>query len=447
MPLSNRPELADVIDLLMDAVVVVDADGCFVYVSASGERIFGYPPEAMLGRRMLDFVAPEDRERTLAAASRVMDGRPLPYFENSYLRPDGSRVHIMWSARWSERHQLRIGVARDIGERREAQRTQQALYAISEAAHEAQDLSALLARVHGIVGNLLPAPNLCVWLREADGQPLHTVYRVDDREPLPPEHDVHPLAERVAEVRRPLLLVASAETPLYSLAGQALACWLGVPLRGSRGVVGVLSLQRYQGDSRYSEADLDLLQFVSTQIATAIERKRLQARLEHLAHYDALTGLPNRGLLLDRLELAIARARRQQQRVAVLFLDLDGFKRINDDHGHAVGDQLLVAASSRLRQGLRAADTVARIGGDEFVVVLEAVNAPEDAARIADQLQGQLDKDWHLDGQRLRAGASIGLALFPDHADSASALLRLADEAMYRCKRARGAAPAVLLDG
>jgi diguanylate cyclase (GGDEF)-like protein/PAS domain S-box-containing protein len=447
MPLSHRPELADVIDLLMDAVCVVDGDGRFVYVSAAGERIFGYRPEEMVGRAMLDFVAPEDHARTRAAAAQVMHGAALPYFENCYLRKDGRRVHIMWSARWSERHQLRIGVARDISERRAAQRTQQALYAISEAAHEAQDLSALLAQMHAILASLLPADNLCVWLREGEHDLLRTVYRVDARAPREGDEVPHPLAQRVAAGRAPLRLDSQADGPLRSLAGEPLACWLGVPLRGSRGVIGVLALQRYAGEAAYDGSDLELLQYVSTQIATAIERKRLQARLEHLAHYDALTGLPNRGLLLDRLEQALARARRQQQRLGVLFLDLDGFKRINDVHGHAVGDQLLVAAAERLRTAIRAADTVARIGGDEFVVLLEALTDADDAERIAAQLQERLAQPWEVPGLRLHAGASIGVALYPEHGDSASALLRVADETMYRSKRTRTQTLPALLDG
>jgi PAS domain S-box-containing protein len=108
--------LANVMDLMLDAICVVDVDGRYLFVSAACERIFGYTPEEMLGRPMIELVYPPDRERTLAAAAEIMAGQPKPHFENRYVRKDGQVVHIMWSARWSEADQARIAVARDITE-------------------------------------------------------------------------------------------------------------------------------------------------------------------------------------------------------------------------------------------------------------------------------------------------------------------------------------------
>lgn len=134
---------ASLVDLLLDAICVVDRDGQFVFVSAACQSIFGYSAEEMIGRRVMDMVHPDDRARTLEAAREIMAGAHQPSFENRYLRKDGSIVHILWSARWSENEQVRIAVAHDISERKRSEALQHALYAISEAAHLADDLPAL----------------------------------------------------------------------------------------------------------------------------------------------------------------------------------------------------------------------------------------------------------------------------------------------------------------
>ncbi|PTT71675.1 diguanylate cyclase, partial [Pseudomonas sp. HMWF007] len=164
MESRNSAPLASFIDLLLDAVCAVDKQGRFVFVSAACERIFGYTPEELIGRQMIELVHPADRQRTLAAAHEIMGGDPKHNFENRYVRKDGSVAHILWSARWSEVDQLRIAVARDITERKQAESRQAALYAISEAAHVAEDLLALFKRIHLIIGEWLPALNFSVAL-------------------------------------------------------------------------------------------------------------------------------------------------------------------------------------------------------------------------------------------------------------------------------------------
>src|SRR5690606_19377541 len=131
---SKAPPLPNFLDLLLDTVFVVDMQGKLVYVSAACERLLGYTPQELIGRSMLDLIVPEDRERTLREAALVMSGLPRIGFENRYIRKDGSWVHIMWSARVSESDQLRVGVARDVTERRRLEAVQSAIYAISESA-------------------------------------------------------------------------------------------------------------------------------------------------------------------------------------------------------------------------------------------------------------------------------------------------------------------------
>ena len=164
MDIKEYLSQASFIDLLLDAVCVVDRQGHFVYVSAACERVFGYEQHELIGRPMIELVLPADHERTLRAASEVMSGEPKFNFENRYLRKDGRVVHISWTARWSETYQLRVAVARDITERKQAESRQLALFAISEAAHAAEDLLALFKRVHQLIGQWLPALNFSVAL-------------------------------------------------------------------------------------------------------------------------------------------------------------------------------------------------------------------------------------------------------------------------------------------
>jgi len=166
------------------------------------------------------------------------------------------------------------------------------------------------------------------------------------------------------------------------------------------------------------------------------EKKRDEDRIRHLAHHDALTGLPNRTLFADRLEHALERARRDNVRLALLFIDLDRFKNVNDSLGHPVGDRLLREVTQRLEAAVREEDTLARFGGDEFVVMVEDIRVGDSAARVAVKLLDALEAPIVLDQHEIFIGASIGISVFPDDGDSSEALLRSADSAMYEAKGA-----------
>lgn len=161
----------------------------------------------------------------------------------------------------------------------------------------------------------------------------------------------------------------------------------------------------------------------------------MRARLLHLAYYDTLTGLANRQLLLNRLQTAIAHARRADERFAVLYLDLDHFKDLNDTRGHRFGDQVLVGVAQRLSGHLRATDTVARLGGDEFVIILDQVGSDVAIVETADKLIGLMRQPMEVGGERLYVGASIGIARYPEDGDDPDSLLMRADAALYRAKQ------------
>lgn len=439
-PLSNY------IDLLLDAVCVVDVKGRFVYVSAGCERVFGYTREEMVGRLITDLVHPDDLASTIKAARGVMQGKALPYFENRYIRKDGSIANIMWSARWSEDDQVRIGVARDITSRVRAEAKQRATYAISEAAHNTQDLTALFSQVHKIIAGLIPVDSFSIALldKQADkgtrnagsatvaggctlayawpgllSQTPATLQSSDQRLQL---------AEQIVSSQSNMLLHTQSD-----LAG--VVNWIGVPLRSRRQVLGALLASRNNSENSFSDHDQELIHYVSTQIAAAVERQQMLAHLQQMALYDSLTQLPNRSLLEDRMRSAMARARRDNAALALIYIDLDHFKEVNDSYGHAVGDLLLQQVARRLESCLRECDTVARLGGDEFVVLLENLEHDDHVGKVADKIRDVLSQPFTLMSHQLRILPSLGAAHYPIHGEDIQSLVHHADMQMYAAKR------------
>ncbi|MCX7156097.1 MAG: EAL domain-containing protein [Rhodocyclales bacterium] len=205
--------------------------------------------------------------------------------------------------------------------------------------------------------------------------------------------------------------------------------------------------ERHQAEEALLRAHDELEQRVverTAELATAntqlqeevFERMQAEQRIWHVAHHDSLTGLPNRTLLHDRLQQALAQAQRGRHRVAVMFLDLDRFKTINDTLGHAVGDELLKQVAERLSSVVRAVDTVSRLGGDEFVVVLHEMSSPDDVVQVAEKILQALATVATIDGHQLHVTSSIGISIFPDDGDEVFALMKNADTAMYRAKAA-----------
>lgn len=283
MPSPSLASLSDYIDQLLEAICVVDANGCFLYLSSGCERIFGYKSTEMVGRPMIELVHPEDRERTLLAASEIMAGDQKIDFENRYIRKDGQIAYIQWSARWSEDQKVRVAVARDI-----------------------------------------------------------------------------------------------------------------------------------------------------------TKHKQLLEQLQHIAFYDPLTQLPNRALFEDRLQQSLARARREQGMLALCFIDLDKFKEVNDQYGHAAGDLCLKKVAELLLHSVRETDTVARLGGDEFVIVMDAVTEQSAVLSSLHNLLLKLQQPFVFEQHQLQLSGSIGIALFPLHGQDQASLLAAADRAMYKAKQAGG---------
>ncbi len=238
-----------------------------------------------------------------------------------------------------------------------------------------------------------------------------------------------------------LLILKHSLRPLAALGKGAEALADGqlstrIPLHGSPELRHIVSAFNRMA-SAVETAQTDLRQEaerMSITLASVSELKAQEARLEHMAHYDPLTGLPNRALLTDRMKVALAQAERSGEKLAICYLDLDGFKPINDTHGHAMGDRLLAEVATRLNAAVRGGDTVARLGGDEFVLLLAGLADVEECEGTLTRVLHAVSQPVPVDGERLLVTASIGATIFPGDGSDSDTLMRHADQAMYAAK-------------
>jgi diguanylate cyclase (GGDEF)-like protein/PAS domain S-box-containing protein len=415
--------LSNVVELLLDTVFVVDMEGVVLFVNPACEQLLGYQPDELIGKPLFELIAPEDRQRSREEARLVMSGTPRIGFENRYVHKEGYLVDIMWSARMDKERGLRIGVARDISEKRKAESVRLALYDISLASQNAESIESLFQEVHRISCRLMSIDAFAVLEIGLHDRQFECIYGTEKNGNALFMPDAH--AESICREA-----LRAQQTVLVS----GTASWMAAPLM-TQGKTGAILLLKSAEGVGYTSNDRELLQFISAQLATAMERRRLVEELTRSARYDDLTGLPNRRFFHDRLEAVLAQCRRQLEQAAILYLDINDFKDINDTHGHVAGDDVLQATAFRMRQAVREEDTVARLGGDEFIILLPRVRGMEDAQRVAAKIRSIISRPLAFGDLDLRLQVSIGIALYPDDGLDAGSLVRHADQAMYREKQ------------
>lgn len=225
---------------------------------------------------------------------------------------------------------------------------------------------------------------------------------------------------------------AAAEKKI--LEKQGIKSLLALPVYAEKELVGFIGFDNVVTTGEWQEEDIDLLHIMAEIVGTAIARKQSEAVIKHMAYHDAITNLPNRILFQDRLQMALHYASRNEQIMAVVFLDLDYFKAVNDSLGHHVGDLLLRAVAERLTCCVRESDTVARAGGDEFMIILTDLVHEQDVAIIARKILNSFCKSFQFGKHQISSSASLGISLYPHDADNSENLIKLADIAMYLSK-------------
>jgi diguanylate cyclase (GGDEF)-like protein/PAS domain S-box-containing protein len=438
---------AAILESAPDPVIIMNHEGRVVEINQAAERVLGYPHDKIVGRTVAETFAPPsatDPHRRLLGHYLATGGGPLVdrRVEMTARRADGQEIPIELAVNATPLNGKAFFTAylRDISEPKRVERLKAALYRIADTAATAEDMPGFYEAIHRVIAELMYARNFYIALRDDAADDVQFPYFVDEVDAQPP-NGAHKktLTNYVLKTGEPLLASPTLFADLVSrgeveMVGSASVDWIGVPLKSQNRAFGVLAVQSYDPAIRYTDADRDVLTFVSHQIASALERKAAEERIEHLAFHDALTGLPNRRLLLDRLDLALAQARRDNKHMAVLFLDLDAFKVINDTLGHIAGDQVLRETAVRLQNHLRKGDTLARVGGDEFTAVIRGIVHPVDTAKVAQSFQNALRDPILADGRELFVTACTGISVFPDDGQDVESLLKNADTALHRAK-------------
>ncbi|MFN8040463.1 MAG: PAS domain S-box protein [Acidimicrobiales bacterium] len=388
-----------------DAVVVVDREGSIMWVTESSERMLGWTPDDLVGVNGLDLIHPDDVDLIAAELASFVAGTGVPVPTTIKLKhKDGSWHHVEIVGTDMLDHPDIGGIAlnaRLVDDRVAAERQLRRLIDIFELTRD-------LVAIADARGNI-------EYLNAA----ARRFFGVDD------DVELGDLSLGTSFTPASLDRLRTEVMPSVTATGT----WSGEldAVRADGEVVAMLA-------QMIAHLDDGRLEFVSAVFRDITERKAFERRLEHEATHDPLTGLPNRTLLLDRLDLALARSRRRGRGVGVLFCDLDHFKVVNDSLGHSAGDRLLVDVADRLQHQLRPGDTVSRFGGDEFVILCEDVDGPDPAVRLAERVEEAMAAPFRLGEEDLHLGVSIGIAIGEPGTGDPEALIRDADAAMYRAK-------------
>ncbi len=397
-------ELDTILHNMQDTYFRIDANGILTRVSDSVQQLLGYAPEEVVGRPVMEFyVHPEEWEALLERMAA--NGGLISNDEIALRHSDGTVVWILANV-----HFLHAGNGNAAG--------------VEGMARNITDLKRHESQVSKLSSVLEQTADIVI-VTDIDGIIEY----------------VNPSFERVTgyrfeEVvgRKPSILSSGKHKPEFYQ-------HLWETILSGESYTNIMINRRKDGSLYYEEKTITpirdqrgrITHFVST-AKDISERMQVQERLQHMAHHDALTDLPNRNLFLDRLQQALIRARHHKRLVAVMFMDLDRFKNINDTLGHNTGDQLLLQLSERLKHSVRDGDTIARFGGDEFAILLDDVDNENSISAVAQKLLQTLTESFHINNHELFVTASIGIAIFPHDGEDPDTLLRNADVAMYRAK-------------
>jgi len=401
---ASQKKLSSILENMLDVYSRTDSDGLLTMMSPSGTAILGYEIEEILGTPLADlYIDPEDRNKLLQMLNDN-NGR-VHNFTAAIRHKDGHAVWMSTNAQYyydDQGNMLGVeGVTRDV--------TRQHLDSLqmrkmSSALEQTADM-VLIADKEGII------------------------------------EYVNPMFEKISGYRKQELIGKKTSILKSGRHDGGFYKKLWRTVLGGEVFTEVMINKKQDGSLFYQDETITPLKNENGEITHFIatgrdisQRMENEKRLQHIAHHDALTNLPNRVLFMDRIKRSMAHAKRNNERVAVLFFDLDRFKTINDTLGHIIGDKLLIEIAHRLKQAIREDDSVARLGGDEFAVLVNKIHSENDITQIARKTLDCIDKPAIIEGHSLYTTVSIGISLFPEDGEDADTLLKNADIAMYRAK-------------
>ncbi len=388
------------------ATIIIEGDGVISLANTEFERLSGYTKKELDGKKsFFEFVAPEDSNRVAGyhrARRTKPDSAPRSY-EFHFLDRLGAKKNTLITVAMIPGTMSSVGSLLDVTEQKANQVKLQSAFKTFYDIIETAPIGIYVVNQNGGIQYVNPA--------------MYKISGMTERQFLSqnvfiiPEYQRTGLSEKIKRgLQGKRFKVNSLE-----ITGR----------KGKTTVRNYIGMPFDQGDEK------KLLMFVED----ITEQKFNEEKLTYIATHDGLTGLPNRLLFNDRLQLALAYAQRRREKIAVMLLDLDRFKDVNDNLGHNVGDMLLQTVSDRLSEILRKSDTVARMGGDEFLMLLPDVDAPEDVDNVARKILEVFNKPFPLEGHEIEVTTSIGIAIYPDNGEDIDSLVKNADVAMYDVKK------------
>lgn len=454
----ERALLRTIIDAIPDHIYAKDKSGTFILANKSWLNARGTQDQDIAGKTVNDFFRPKLAE-ALAKQDRdiIKTGVPVRYHEHKLMiqRKDGEFSELRWGTTikaplWTAAGEVigTVGISRDITEEKNAKTRRAMLYAVTQALAESMTVAEAMPRIirtmceamgwaYGArwsldekIKRLSRAEYWCefepefdpedreLWLTASNtgtGRLLRRVWIEKTATWLPNLHDDKPFRRRASAVKF----------------GWGSAYAFPIPIDDD--VAGIIEF--FGPDIRRpDELLVQTTISIGSQIGQFIQRKQVEDKLNFLARFDTVTDLPNRYLFTDRLGQMLAQAQRNNWSTGILFIDLDRFKAVNDTYGHAAGDDLLRQVAARMQACVRTSDTISRLSGDEFAVVLSTLTKIDDAGVVAHKIVEALAAPFNLAGQQVYISASIGIALYPGDGETPDVLLKNADTAMYRAK-------------
>jgi diguanylate cyclase (GGDEF)-like protein/PAS domain S-box-containing protein len=404
--LSSESDYRDLFENASDIIYTHDLNGVLTSVNKAAERVAGCAREEILGTSVFQWLDAESRRVAIEMIQQKLGGAPQTTCEVTLIAKDGRPVALEVGTRLVFRDGVPVGVqgiARDITERKKAEILERDRNRVLELVAGNEPLAGVLAELCRLVERQLSGVLCSILLAQGADFVLGAA---------------------------PSLPGGSLDN-LESL--DAASCHNLPILAGDGHALGAFLL-RCPAGKQAGSGELKAIETARRLAVVAIEQRQLIDQLAYQALHDTLTGLPNRTLLERRLDQALADARRHNWQLAVLFIDLDRFKQINDTLGHALGDQVLQQVAQRLEGCLRKSDCLARMGGDEFTVLLTELADSRHALRVAQKLLAAFEAPFHIEGRDLFLTTSIGISLYPRDGKDAVTLQRKADTAMYRAK-------------
>ena len=434
----NLQDYKNIVESLNEGIIILNKDNCILYANKYTQKLLSTNLKSIINTKFSSLFTKKSSNLINDSVNSQKSINDLEIFDKKNQK---HFINICVEKVDISEDFYRLIIIDDITKIHTEEIKKSCIYKISEAIHDSDDLDTLYKEIHFILSTVTDVKNFYIALIDWETELISFPYFVDQYDKLPSPYKMKKgLTEYVLNSGQSLLLNKEIYKNLLKThniepIGQSCYNWLGVPLKLANGkTIGMICVQNYTDDYIFSDEDRKILQYSSDQIAMAIKRKIDDIKIHKQAHYDDLTGLTNKALFHDRLDQAIHNAERKDEVLAVLFIDLDNFKYVNDSMGHSVGDKLLKIIGNKLIESTRKSDTVSRWGGDEFCILLPNIKRLSGIFKLCDRILNTHLNNIIIEGQELHITASIGVSLFPQDGTSPDMLIKNADAAMYKSK-------------